>query len=172
MFQLFVITFLVQTLFLFSHEVVSDSSGPYGQEQARLPCPPLSPRVCIHICWVSGYCLTILSSAALCSFCPHSFPASGSFPASQLFASGGQSIGASASASVFPMNIQGWFPLGLTDLILHSKGLSRIFSSTTILKHQLFSLPYGPPLTFVHDYWKNHSFDYTYLCQQSDLFAF
>ena len=93
--------------------------------------------------------------------CPQSFPASGSSLVSQLFASGGQSIGVSASVSVFPMNIQGWFPLGLIGLIsLWSKGLSRVFSST-IQKHQFFkaSLLYGPTLTSIHDYWKNYGFD-------------
>ena len=92
-----------------------------------------------------------------CSFssCPQSFPASGSFPINQLFTSGGQSSGASASASVLPMNIQGWFPLGLTDLIsLLSKGLSRVFSSTTIWKHQFSGLLYSPVLRSTHDYWK------------------
>ena len=74
----------------------------------------------------------------LISSCPQSFPASGSFPVSWLFTSGGQSIGVSAAASVFPMNIQGWFPLGLTSLIQQSKGLSRVFSSTTVQKHQFF----------------------------------
>ena len=97
------------------------------------------------------------------SSCPQSFPASGSFPLNQLFTSGGQRIGASASASVLPMNIQGWFPLGLTDLIsLLSKGLSRVFSSTTVQKHQFVSTV--PSLwsnsTSIRDYWKNHSVDY------------
>ena len=74
-----------------------------------------------------------------------------------LFASGGQSVGASVSASVLPMNIQGWFPLGLTGLItLLSKGLSRVFSSTTVWKHQFLSLLYGPTSTSIYDYWKNH----------------
>ena len=93
---------------------------------------------------------------------PQSFPASGSFPDRQLFASGVQSIGTSASASVFKMNIQGLFPLGLTDLIsLLSKGLSRAFSSPTTGKHQFFGAQpsHGLTLTSVHDYWKNHSFD-------------
>ena len=91
----------------------------------------------------------------------------GSFPMSQFFTSGGQSIGASASTSVLPMNIQDWFPLGWTGLIsLLSKGLSRAFSHTTVQKHQFFALNffYGPTLTSIHDYWKNHSFDYTDLC--------
>ena len=92
-----------------------------------------------------------------------SFPASGSFPMSQFFASGGLSIGASASASILPVNIQGWFPLGLTGLIsLLCKGLSGVFSNTTVesINSSGLSLLYGPALTSVHDYWKNHSFDY------------
>ena len=96
------------------------------------------------------------------SSCPQSFPASGSFPDRQLFVSGVQSIGTSASASVFKMNIQGWFPLGLTDLIiLLSKGLSRVFSSPTTGKYQFFDAQpsHGLTLTSVHDYWRNHSFD-------------
>ena len=96
------------------------------------------------------------------SSCPQSFPASGSIPDRQLFASGVQSIRTSASASVFKMNIQGWFPLGLTDLItLLSKGLSRVFSSPTTGKYEFFGAQpsHGLTLTSVHDYWKNHSFD-------------
>ena len=90
-----------------------------------------------------------------------SFPASGSFQMSQFFTSGGQSIGASASALVLPMNIQDWFPVGLTGLIsLQSKRLSRVFSNTTAQKYpSALSLLYGPTLTSIHDYWKNHSFD-------------
>ena len=113
---------------------------------------------------------TISSSVSTFSSCPQSFPESGSFPMSCLSASGSQIIGASASASVLPVNIQGWFPLGLTGLIsLESKRLLRVFSSTTIRKHQFFSAQpfYGPTLTSVHDYWKNHSFDYTDICWQS-----
>ena len=114
------------------------SSALYWLYLAGQASPPLSPRVCSDSCPLSkwGY-LTISSSATHFSFCLRSLPASGSFPASQLFASGGQSIGASSSASVLPMNVQGWFPLGLTSL--QSKGLSRVFSSTTIWKHQFFS---------------------------------
>ena len=116
-----------------------------------------------------------LSSVVLFS-CPQSFPVSESFSVSWLFTSGGQSIGASASTSVLPMNIQSWFPLGLTGLIaLLSKGLSRVFSSTTVQKHQLFEHSVtllSSILTSVQDYWKNHSFDYTDLCQQSDVPAF
>ena len=109
-------------------------------QHARLPCSSLSPRVCSNSCPLSWWCyLTFSSSVIPFSFCLQHFLASGSFPVSWLFASGGQSIGASASASVLPVYIQGWFPLGLTGLIsLQSKGLSRVFSSSTILKHQFF----------------------------------
>ena len=100
----------------------------------------LPPRVCSNSCPLSQWCyLTISSSATPFSSCPQSFPASESFPNSWLFPSGGQSIRASAAASVLPMNIQGWFPLGLTDLIsLLSKGLTRVFSNSTVQKHQFF----------------------------------
>ena len=107
----------------------------------RLLCPPLSPRVCSNTCPLTQWCyLTISSSVTLFSFCPQSFPASEFFLVSWLFASGGQRTGASASASVLPMSIENWFPLGSTSLIsLQSKGLSRVFSSTTIQKYQFFS---------------------------------
>ena len=113
---------------------------PQGLQHARPPCPSLSPRVCPSSCPVNWWCYpTIPSSAALFSFCPQSFPASGSFPMSRLFASGGQSIG--ASASVLWMHIKGWFPLELTGLIsLQSKGLSKVFSSSTIQKHWFFGI--------------------------------
>ena len=103
---------------------------------------------------------------------PSIFHSISSFPVSWLFTSGGQSIG--ASALVLPMKIQDWFPLGLTGLILLSKGLSRVFSSTEVLKHQSLALSflYGPTLTSVHDFWKNHGFDYMDLCQQSNVSAF
>ena len=111
---------------------------PHGLHHTSLPCPSLSPWVCSNSCPLSWWCHpTILSSVAPFSSCPQSFLASGSFPRSWLFISGGQSIG--ASASVLPMNIQGWFLLGLTGLIsLLSKGLSRVTSSSTIWKHQLW----------------------------------
>ena len=119
---------------------MSDSLQPHGWQHARPPCPSLSPRVCPSSCPVNWWCYpTIPSSAALFSFCPQSFPASGSFPMSRLFASGGQSIG--ASASVLWMHIKGWFPLELTGLIsLQSKGLSKVFSSSTIQKHWFFGI--------------------------------
>jgi len=116
--------------------VMSNSLWPHELQHTRSPCHSLSPRVCSNSCPLSPWCHINISSsvAPFPSHC-QSFPASGSFPMSWLFASSGQSIG--ASASVLPMNIQGWFPLGLTDLIsLRSKGLSRVFSSTTIQKYQ------------------------------------
>ena len=120
---------------------MSDSLWSHGLEHARLSCPSLSPRICSNSCPLSWWCnLTILSSVDPFYSYPQSFPASVSFPMSQLFPSGDRSIGASASASVLPMNIQDWFPLGLTGLIsLLSKGLSRVFSRTTIWEHQFFS---------------------------------
>ena len=112
---------------------------PHGLKHTRLPYPSLSPRVS-NSCTLNQWCHPTISSSATFSFCLQSFPASGSFPMSRLFTSGGQRIGASASASVLPMNIPDWFPLGLTGLIsLKSKGLSRVFSSTIVRKHQFFS---------------------------------
>ena len=110
----------------FSHSVVSDSSWPHGLQHTRLPCPSPTPRVCSNTCLSSWWCHpTILSSVILFSSCLQSFPASESFPMSQFFTSDGQSIGVSASVSVLPMNIQDWFPLGLTSWIsLQSKELS------------------------------------------------
>ena len=127
------------SLLSFSCQEVSNSLGPNELQHARLPCPSLSPWVCSNSCPLSQWCYpTILSSVAPFSSCSQSFLASGSFPVNQLFESGGQRIGASASASVLLMNIQGWYPLGLIGLIsFMSKGLSRVFSST-IQKHQFF----------------------------------
>ena len=118
----------------FSHSVVSSSLPPHGLQHARLPCPSPTRRACSNSCPMSQWCHpTISSSAVPFSSCLQSFPASGSFPVSQLLTSCGQSIGASGSASVLLRNIQGWFPLGVTCLIsLLSKGLSRVFSSTTM----------------------------------------
>ena len=109
---------------------------PHGLQQARPPCPSPTPRACLNSCPSSWWCHTTISSSVVpFSSCLQSFPASGSFPVSQFLASGGQSIG--ASASVLPMNIQYWFPLGFTGWIsLQSKGLSKVFSNTTVQKHQ------------------------------------
>ena len=124
-------------LLLFSCWVMSDSLWPPKSQLSRFPCLSLSPGVCSDSCPLSQWChLTILFSVIPFSSCPQSFPASGSFPISQLFASGGQSIGTSASAPALPMNIQGWFPLGLAGLILLSRRLSRVFSSSGVWKHQ------------------------------------
>ena len=113
----------------------------HGLVHTRLPCPSLSPRVCSNSCPLNWWWHPTISSSVIPFFsCLQSFPASGSFPINQFFTSGGQSIGASASASVLLMNIQNWFPLGLTGLIsLQSKDLSRVFSNTTVRKHQFFS---------------------------------
>ena len=128
-------------LFLqFSHSVVSDSFWSHGLQHARPPCPSPTPGVYQNSCALSRWCHPMISSSVIpFSSCLQSFPASGSFLMRQLFASGGQSIGASASAWLLPVNIQGWFPLRLTGLIsLLFKGLSRVFSSTTVQKHQFF----------------------------------
>ena len=119
-------------LLLFSHSVMSNSLWPYGLQHTRLPCPSPTPRACSNSCPSSQWCHpTISSSGVPFSSRLQSFQASGSFPISQLFASGGQSIGASASASVLLMNVQDWFSLGLTGWIsLQSKELSRVFSNT------------------------------------------
>ena len=125
----------------FSLSVVSDSLRPHEPQHVRPPSPSPTPGVHPNSCPLSWWChSTISSSVVLFSSCLQSFPASGSFPVSQLLASGGQSIGVSASSSVLPMNIQDWFPLGWTCWIsLQSKGLSRVFSNTTVQKHQFFS---------------------------------
>ena len=119
-------------------------------------------RACSNSYPLSQGCHPSISSSVIpFSSCLQSFTAPGSFPMSQFFTSGGQSIGLSASASVLPVNIQDWFPLRWTGWIsMMSKGLSRVFN-TTVQQHQFFSaqLPYGPTLTSIHDNWKYHSFD-------------
>ena len=141
---------------------------------------PVHPQLsaCSNSCPLSQWChATISASVFPFSSCLQSSPASGSFPMSN-FTSDGQSIVASASVSVLPMNIQDWFPLWVTGLIsLQSKGLSTVFSNTTILHHQFsinslaLSFLYGPTLTSIHNYWKNHSFDKMDLCQWSNVSA-
>ena len=122
--------------------VMSDFLWPHGLQHARPPCPSSTPGACSNSGPSSWWChLTISSSVVPFSSCLQSFPASGSLPMSQFFASGGQNIGTSASASVLPMNIQDWFLLGLTGWIsLQSKGFSRVFCSTRVLKHHFFSV--------------------------------
>ena len=124
----------------FSRSVVSDSLRPHEPQHARPPCPSPNPGVHPNPC-PGRWCHPTLSySVVPFSSCPQSFPASGSFPVSQLLASGGQSIGVSASTSILPMNTQDLPPLGWTGWIpLQSKGLSRVFSNTTVQKHQFFS---------------------------------
>ena len=124
---------------LFSHSVVSDSLWPREQQHTRPPCPSPTRRVHPKSCPLSRWCHLTISSSVIPFSCPQSFPASGSFQMSQLFASSGQRIGVSALALVLPMNTQDWSPLGWTGWIsLHSKGLSRVFSNTTVQKHQFF----------------------------------
>ena len=142
-----------------SHSVMSDSLWPHGMQHTKLPFPSPTPGACWNSCPLSQWCHpTISSSFALFSFCFQHFPASESFPVSQLFTSGGQSIGAPASTSVLPKNNQDWFPLGLTDLnSLQCKWLSRVFSNTTVQKHQFF----GAQLSL----WSN-SHIYTWLLEK------
>ena len=148
---------------------MSDSLWHHRLQHARLLWPSLSPGVCSNSCPLGQwFYLTNSSSATRFSFCLQSFPKSGSFPVSWVFASSDQSIG--SSSSVLPMNIQGWFPLELIGLIsLQSKGLSRVFPAPQVesINSLTLSLLYGPTLTSLHDYEKNHSFDYPELCQQS-----
>ena len=147
----------------FSHSVVSDSLWSHGLQHARLPYPSPTPRTCSSLCPSSRWCYPITSSS-LISFSSHlqSLPASGSFPRSQFFASGGQSIGVSASASVLSMNIQDWFPLELTGWIsLQSRGFSSLLqhhsSKASVIQCSAFFIV--PTLISIHDYWKNHSLD-------------
>ena len=123
-----------------SHSVVSDSLWPHASQHARPPCPSPTPRVHSNSCLSSQWCHPAISSSVVpFSSCPQSLPASESFPMSQLFAWDGQRIGVTASASVLPKNTQDWSALGWTSCIsLQSKGLSRVFSNTTVQKHQSF----------------------------------
>ena len=147
---------------------MSDSLRPHGLQHTRPPCPSPTPGVYSNSSPLSQWCHPTISSSVVPFSCLQSFPAWGSLPMSQLFASGGQSIRASASISIevltsdLSINIQDWFPLGWTGWIsLQSKELSRVFSNTTVQKHQFFYLSflYSPTLTSIHDHWKNHSFD-------------
>ena len=146
---------------------MSGSLTPRGMQHARSLCPLPSPGVCSNSCPLSQWCYLIISSSATLFFCLSSFPAPRSFPMNRLFTSGGQSIEASASAPVLPMNIQSWFLLGLTGLILLSRESQESSPAPQFesINSSALSLLYGPPLTSVHDYWKNYSFDYTGFCQ-------
>ena len=148
----------------FSHSVMSDCLRPHEPQHAKPPCPSLTPGVYSNSCPSSRWCHPAISSSVIpFSSCLQSFPASGSFPMSQLFASGGQSIGVSALASVLPLNTQDGSALGWTGWIsLQSKGLSRVFSSTTVQKHQFFSAQLSSQSNSsqsIPDPWKNHSLD-------------
>ena len=152
----------------FSCSVMSDSLWPHGLQRARLPRPSPTPGACSNTCPLSWWCHPTISFFVIPISCFQSFPASWSFPMSQLFTSGGQIIKSSASASVPPMNVQGWFPLGLSSLIsLQSKGLSRVFSNTTVQKCQSFGTQ--PSLwsnSHIHTWLlENQSFDYSDLCR-------
>ena len=147
----------------FSRSVTYDSFKPHGPQHARAPCPSPTPGVYSNSCPLSQWCHPTISSSVIpLSCCLQTFPTSESFPVSQFFASGGQSIWVSASTSALPMNTQDWSPLGWTGWIsLQSKGLSRVFSNTTVqsINSLVLSFLYSPTLTSIHDYWKNHSPD-------------
>ena len=147
----------------FSQSVVSESFRPHGLQHTRLPCPSPTPGACSNSCPSSRWCHPTISSSVIpFSSCLQSFPASGSFQMSQFFPSGGQSIGVSASTAVFPMNTNGLFPSGLTGLISCSPRDCQESSPTPQFKSiysSVLSFLYGPTLTSIRDYWKNHSFD-------------
>ena len=146
---------------------MSHSLWLHKLQHARFLSPSLSPRDCSNSYPMSWWCHSTILSSAIPFFCLKSFPASESFLMNQVYASGDQIIGASASASILPMNVQDWFPSGFTGLMsLQSKELSRVFSKTTVQKHQFFSSPSSLwSSSHIHiwllDYWKNNSFDYT-----------
>ena len=132
------------SLVQFSHSVVSDSLWPHGPQHPRPPCPSATPGVYSNSCPSTQWCHPTISFSVIpFSSCLQSFQALGSFPMSQLFASGGQSIGASASASVLPMNTQGWFPLGWTGWISLQSRDSQVFSNTIVQKHQFFGTQFS-----------------------------
>ena len=144
---------------------MSDSLRPHESQHARPPCPSPAPGVYSNSCPSSRWCHPAISSSVIpFSSCTQSLPASGSFPISQLFAWGDQSIGVSASASILPMNTHDWFPLGWTGWIslLESPRDSQESSSTPQFKSinsSVLSFLHSPTLTSIHDHWKNHSFD-------------
>ena len=160
----------------FIHSVVSDSLWPHESQHSRPPCPSPTPRVYSNSSPSSRWFHPAISCSVIpFSSCSQSLPASGSFPMSQLFAWAGQSTGVSASASVLTMNTQDWSPLGWTGWIsLQSKGLSRVFSNTTVQKHQFFGTQLSSESnSHIHTYhWKNHSLDQMDLCWQSNVSAF
>ena len=139
------------------------------------PCSSSSPGVCSSFCSLHQWCHPAVTSFdTLFSFCPWSFPASGTFPMSHLFTSDDQNTRASPSASVLPVNIQSWFPVRLTDLILLSKGVSGVFSTLQFkaIDFLMLCLLYGPALTTIPDHWEDHGLDSMDLCRQSNVSAF
>ena len=157
------------SMLLFSRPVMSGSLWPRGLQHTRPPCPSPSPEVCPSQCSLHRWCRPAISSSdALFSYCPQSFPTSGTFPMSRLFTSDDQNTGASASASILPVNIQCWSPLRLTGLIsLLFKGLSGVAraDSWNIIQFKgiislAFCLLYSRALTTIHDHWEDHSLDY------------
>ena len=161
----------------FSHSVVSNSLRPHGLQHTRPPCPSPTPGAYSNSWPSSQWCHPTTSSSLIhFSSCPQIFPASGSFPKSRLFASGGPSIGASASAAVLPMNNQDWYVLSDWLVWLPCSPRDSWESSPTpqfkSINSSVLSFLYSPALTSIHDYWKNHSLDYMGLCQQSDVSAF
>ena len=163
-------------LLLFRLSVLSDYLWPNGLQHARLHCPSPSPGACTNSCPLCQWCHPTISFSVIhFSSCFQSFPESGSFLTSRLFASGGQSVRVSASASILPMKIQGWFLLGLTGLISLQSKDSQESSSRLQFKSNnssVLSLFYCSSLTFGHDYWKNHSFDYMNLRWPNIVLAF
>ena len=147
----------------FSRSVMSDSLRPYESQHARSPCPSPAHGVYSNSCPSSRWCHPTISSSVIpFSSCPQSLPASGSFPTSQLFTWGGQTIRVSASASVLPMNTQDWSPLGWIGWIsLQSKGLSRVSPTPQFksINFSALSFLHSPTLTSIHDHWNNHSLD-------------
>ena len=160
----------------FSCSVMSDPSRPHGLQHARLPCPSPTPKACSNPCPLSQWCHPTISSSVIpFSSCLQSFPALGSFQMSQFFASGGQSIGVSASTSVLPMNTQDWSPLNRLVGSPCSPRDSRESSPTPQFKsinYWVLSFLYSSILTSIRGYWKNHSFDKMDLCWQSNVYSF
>ena len=157
-----ILRYIYFTSVQFSCSVVSEYLRPHEPQHARPPCPSPTPRVHPNSCPLSRWCHPTISSSVVSFSCPQSFPASESSQKSQLFTSGGQSIGVSASASVLPMNTQDWSPLGWTGWIACSPRDSQESSPTPQFKSinsSVLSFLYSPTLTSIHDHWINYSLD-------------
>ena len=173
--QLSVVYGIYSVSFQFNRSVTSDSLWPHGLQRTRLPCPSPTPEACSNSCSPSRWYHPTSSSSVVPFSCLQSFPASRSCPVSQFFASSGQSIGVSASASVLPMNIQDQFPLGLNGLIsLLSRGLSRVLSNITVQKHQCFCTQLALlSKSHIHTWLLDKPLlQLTDICQQSNVSAF